>query len=111
MPNPLKGKNIDDEKPISFKLGDNESCNFSKMKSVIIPGSSLGGTDPFSRIILAYVNSGHLQIDYITVSNTNYGFKIKHQGSHRPLPAVFHCFRLISVTFRTRKKQNYKISH
>ena len=72
--NPLIGKNIDDEN-ISFELGDDPSCTFSNLKSAIIPGSSLGGTDPNTKLVLAYVNSDFLQIDVITISNTNYGLK------------------------------------
>ena len=72
--NPIIGKNIDDEN-ISLELGDDSSCTFSNLKSAIIPGSSLGGTDPNTRLILAYVNSEFLQIDVITISNTNYGLK------------------------------------
>ena len=71
---PITGKNIDDEN-ISFELGDDSSCTFSNLKSTIIPGSSLGGTEPNTKLVLAYVNSGFLQIDVITISNTNYGLK------------------------------------
>lgn len=71
---PITGKNIDDEN-ISFELGDDSSCTFSNLKSAIIPGSSLGGNDSNTKLVLAYVNSEFLQIDVITISNTNYGLK------------------------------------
>ena len=73
--NPITGKNIDDEN-ISFDLGDDSSCTFSNLKSAIIPRSTFGSTDQNTKLILAYLKSGYLQMDFITISNTNYGLKL-----------------------------------